>query len=199
MNVLTINTLLYMDLLALRKTEIAEIIGKMYSKIGILKNNIFKKATRNDLIAGYLGQTALKTTDVIESCLGGCLFIDEAYALANSKDNDSFAKKCIDTICEALSKYKDNLMVIIAGYEDENKQFTANTNKGLDSRFIWRFKIQEYTALDMYNILDNLKKVNDIRWFLDENVIDEKWFDKNKDLFKNYGRDIENHPSNVKI
>ena len=65
----------------------------MYSKIGILKNNIFKKATRNDLIAGYLGQTALKTTDVIESCLGGCLFIDEAYALANSKDNDSFCKR----------------------------------------------------------------------------------------------------------
>ena len=179
------------------KTEIAEVIGKMYSKIGILKNNIFKKATRNDLIAGYLGQTALKTTDVIESCLGGCLFIDEAYALANSRDNDSFAKECIDTLCEALSKHKDNLMVIIAGYEDEINNLLTNTNKGLDSRFIWRFKIEEYTALDMYNIF--LKKVHDIRWFLDDNVIDEKWFDKNKNLFKNYGRDIEKFLSNVKI
>ena len=60
-----------------------------------------------------------------------------------------FAKECIDTICESLSKYKDNLMVIIAGYEDEINNLLTNTNKGLDSRFIWRFKIQEYTALDI--------------------------------------------------
>jgi Holliday junction resolvasome RuvABC ATP-dependent DNA helicase subunit len=66
------------------KTEIAKIIGTMYSKIGILKNNVFKKVTRNDMVAGYLGQTAIKTKKVIDECLGGVLFIDEAYSLANN-------------------------------------------------------------------------------------------------------------------
>ena len=128
------------------KTEIAQIIGKMYSKIGILKNNIFKKVTRNDLVAGYLGQTALKTTDVIKSCLGGCLFIDEAYSLGNSNDLDSFSKECIDTLCENLSNHKNDLMVIIAGYEEDINNLLLNINKGLDSRFIWRFKIENYNG-----------------------------------------------------
>ena len=73
------------------KTEVAKIIGRMYSKIGILKKNIFKKVTRTDLVAGYLGQTAIKTSKVITDCIGGCLFIDEAYALA---DNDSYSSRC---------------------------------------------------------------------------------------------------------
>ena len=68
------------------KTEIAKLMGEMYSKLGVLKNNVFKKVTRSDLVAGYLGQTALKTQKVIESCLGGVLFIDEAYSLGDSSD-----------------------------------------------------------------------------------------------------------------
>ena len=107
------------------KTEIAEIIGKIYSKIGVFKKNIFKKVTRSDLVAGYLGQTALKTNDVINSCLGGCLFIDEAYSLA-SDDLDSYSKECIDTLCEGLSRHKNDLMVIIAGYENEINDLILN-------------------------------------------------------------------------
>jgi len=101
------------------KTEVAMILGKMYSKLGILKNQVFKKVCRNDLVAGYLGQTALKTKKVIDECLGGCLFIDEAYALANDYNGDSYSKECIDVLCEALSAHKEDLMVIIAGYKDE--------------------------------------------------------------------------------
>ena len=85
------------------KTEIAKIIGRIFSKLGILKKGTFRKVTRSDLIAGYLGQTALKTRDAIQSALGGVLFIDEAYALGNDEQRDSFAKECIDTLCEALS------------------------------------------------------------------------------------------------
>ena len=81
------------------KTEIAKIIGKMYSKVGILKKNVFKKVTRSDLVAGYLGQTAIKTKNVINECLGGCLFIDEAYSLASTNENDSYSKECIITDC----------------------------------------------------------------------------------------------------
>ena len=101
------------------KTEIAKMMGKIYSKIGILNKGTFKKVTRSDLIAGYLGQTAMKTRDVIKEALGGVLFIDEAYALGNTDKKDIFSKECIDTLCEGLSDNKENLMVIIAGYETE--------------------------------------------------------------------------------
>ena len=92
------------------KTEIAKIIGQIFAKIGVLNKGTFKKVTRSDLIAGFLGQTAIKTRDVIKECLGGVLFIDEAYALGSSDKRDSFSKECIDTLCEALSDNKDNLM-----------------------------------------------------------------------------------------
>jgi SpoVK/Ycf46/Vps4 family AAA+-type ATPase len=178
------------------KTEIAKIIGKMYSKIGILKKNIFRKVTRNDLVAGYLGQTALKTTDVINSCLGGCLFIDEAYSLANYNDLDSYSKECLDTICEALSNHKNDLMVIIAGYEDElNNTFFA-ANKGLESRFIWRFNIDTYNAKELLDIFK--KKVKDAKWNYDDSI-NTKWFETRMDSFKHFGRDIEMFFSNVKI
>jgi SpoVK/Ycf46/Vps4 family AAA+-type ATPase len=180
------------------KTEIAKIMGKIYSKIGVLSKGTFKKVTRSDLIAGYLGQTALKTRDVIKEAIGGVLFIDEAYALGNSEKRDSFSKECIDTLCEALSDNKENLMVIIAGYETELKDCFFNYNQGLDSRFTWRFKTDDYSAEDLYNIF--LKKVKDIGWEMDENSnINTDWFKKNKDYLKFYGRDIETILAKTKI
>ena len=172
------------------KTEIAKIVGIMYSKMGILKNNVFKKVTRNDLVAGYLGQTAIKTKKVIDECLGGVLFIDEAYALANNYQEDSYSKECIDTLCEALSDHKDDLMVIIAGYEDDLNNSFFKANKGMESRFIWRFNIDNYSSKELMNIFK--KMIHDTDWsFDDENDITEKWFEKNKRDFINYGRDME--------
>jgi len=180
------------------KTEIAKIMGKIYSKLGILNKGTFKKVTRSDLIAGYLGQTALKTKDVIKEAIGGVLFIDEAYSLGNSEKKDIFAKECIDTLCEALSDHKDNLMVIIAGYENELKECFFEYNQGLDSRFTWRFKTDDYDHNDLYKIF--LKKVNDIGWEIEENSgISSEWFKKNKDYFKFYGRDIETILAKTKI
>ena len=75
-----------------------------------------------------------------------------AYALGNPEKKDSFAKECIDTLCEALSDNKENLMVIVAGYEKELKDSFFSFNQGLDSRFTWRFKTDDYTAEDLYNI-----------------------------------------------
>lgn len=180
------------------KTEIAKIIGSIFSKMGVLNKGTFKKVTRADLIAGYLGQTALKTRDVVKECLGGVLFIDEAYALGNEEKRDSFSKECIDTLCEALSDHKDNLMVIIAGYETDLNSCFFNYNQGLNSRFTWRFKTDEYTAEDLYKIF--LKKINDGGWFISENSeIDVKWFEKHKKNFKFYGRDIETLFAKTKI
>lgn len=180
------------------KTEIAKIIGSIFSKMGILTKGTFKKVTRADLIAGYLGQTALKTRDVVKECLGGVLFIDEAYALGNEEKRDSFSKECIDTLCEALSDHKDNLMVIIAGYETDLNNCFFNYNQGLNSRFTWRFKTDEYTAEDLYNIF--LKKVKDGQWSISEDSkITVKWFEKNKAHFKFYGRDVETLFAKTKI
>ena len=182
------------------KTQIAKIIGNMYSKLGILSNNVFKKVTRNDLIAGYLGQTAIKTSKVIEECLGGVLFIDEAYSLANEDKEDMFSKECLDTLCEALSDHKDNLMVIIAGYENElnNRFFTANS--GLESRFIWKFKTETYSQKELMQIFFRL--VRSRGWTLADTVDDktwEKWFHEKKDKFHGLGRDMEALFTYVKI
>jgi ATP-dependent 26S proteasome regulatory subunit len=180
------------------KTEIAKMMGKIYSNIGVLNKGTFKKVTRSDLIAGYLGQTAMKTRDVIKEALGGVLFIDEAYALGNSDKKDSFSKECIDTLCEALSDNKENLMVIIAGYEKELKDCFFSCNQGLDSRFTWRFKTDNYSAEDLYKIF--VKKVNDIGWELhEESKISVEFFKKNYDYLKFFGRDIETVLAKTKI
>lgn len=170
------------------KTEIAKIIGTMYSKIGILKNNVFKKVTRNDMVAGYLGQTAIKTKGVIKECLGGVLFIDEAYALGNHYEDDIYSKECIDTLCESLSDHRNDLMVIIAGYEEELSKSFFQANRGMESRFIWRFKIGKYSAYEMLQIL--YKLVRESEWKIC-NDITELWIESKKTDFPNYGRDME--------
>ena len=180
------------------KTEIAKIIGRIFCNLGILKKGVFKKVTRSDLVAGYLGQTAMKTKDVIQECIGGVLFIDEAYSLGNVEKRDSFSKECIDTLCESLSDHKDDLMVIIAGYESELKDCFFSYNQGLDSRFTWRFKTENYKPDDLFQIF--LKKVKDAGWTIEENSkINAEWFEKNMVYFKFFGRDIETLFSKIKI
>ena len=177
------------------KTEVAKIMGSIYSKLGILKKNIFKKATRSDLVAGYLGQTAMKTQELIKSCLGGVLFIDEAYSLGSEEKQDSFAKEALDTLCEALSDHKKDLMVIIAGYEDELKACFFKFNRGLESRFTWRFKTENYNASEMKQIFE--KKVIENGWKI--NDVPSTWFEKNMSYFKYFGRDMEVLFSKTKI
>lgn len=180
------------------KTEIAMLMGKMYSKIGVLKNETFRAVNRSDLIAGYLGQTALKTSKVIEECLGGCLFIDEAYSLANSFDKDSFSKECIDTLCESLSRHKGELMVIIAGYKEDMENTFFRANKGLSSRFIWRFHIEKYSYEELLQIF--LMKISKNGWLVTiEQPTLKVWFQKHYPLFSNFGRDVELLFTYVKI
>jgi len=180
------------------KTEIAKIIANIFIKLNILKKGTFKKVTKSDLVAGFLGQTSIKTSDVINKCLGGCLFIDEAYSLGSNDKIDSFSKECIDTLCEALSNYKNELMVIVAGYEKELNECFFIHNQGLKSRFTWVFKIDDYKGGDLYNIF--LKKVVNIGWKIEENSkINEEWFSKKINYFKYFGRDIEVLLSKIKI
>ena len=178
------------------KTEVAQLIGAIFSRMGVLRKSKFRKVTRSDLIAGYLGQTAIKTADVIKECLGGVLFIDEAYALGNPDKRDSFSKECIDTLCEALSHHKSDLMVIVAGYEKDLDECFFSANPGLNSRFTWRYKIDDYTPAHLAKIYE--KKAHDCGWELHEPVR-LNWFEDNMGYFKCYGRDMETLLSRAKI
>jgi len=179
------------------KTELAKLIGKIFSNLGILKNKTFKKVTRSDLIAGYLGQTTLKTRNVINESLGGVLFIDEVYALGNKDKTDTFSKECIDTLCDALSDHKNELMVIIAGYENDIDQCFFSYNEGLKSRFIWKYSIEKYTSKELFNIFIN-KIVKD-KWTYCKKTINVEWFNSKEENFKYLGRDIEQLISKIKI
>jgi replication-associated recombination protein RarA len=181
------------------KTEVAKLLGTMYSKIGALQHTGFKKVTRADLIAGYLGQTAIKTQKVIESSLGGVLFLDEAYSLSDPGQSDMFSKECVDTLCEALSAHKDNLMVIIAGYEDALRNSFFSMNPGLSSRFLWRFTIDAYSPKELRQIF--IKKVENSHWTLENLDTDFplKWFEQRKDKFIQFGRDMESLFTYIKI
>jgi SpoVK/Ycf46/Vps4 family AAA+-type ATPase len=178
------------------KTEVAQLIGSIFSRMGVLRKSKFRKVTRSDLIAGYLGQTAIKTSDVIKECLGGVLFIDEAYALGSTDKRDSFSKECIDTLCEALSNHRSDLMVIVAGYEKDLNECFFSANPGLNSRFTWRFKIDDYTPAQLAKIYE--KKVHDCGWELHEPIRPD-WFEANMCYFKCYGRDMETLLSRAKI
>src|SRR5690606_14844464 len=104
---------------------------------------------RSGLVAGYAGQTAIKTKRVIEDALGGVLFIDEAYSLA--ADNDQYGREAIDTLMKAMDDYRDRLVVILAGYDEDMEQF-LDSNPGLRSRFPNIIRFPDYTAEEMLRI-----------------------------------------------
>ena len=119
------------------KTTVAEIIGNIYKGLGILsEEGSFKIAKREDFVAEYLGQSAIKTKKLLKSCIGGVLFIDEVYALGpGQKDKDSFSKEAIDTLNAFLSEHKNDFCCIVAGYEEEIKKCFFSVNPGLKRRF----------------------------------------------------------------
>ena len=170
------------------KTEVAKIIGKVYLAMGILKNETFVKASRSQLIAGYLGQTARATQRIIDSAQGGILFIDEVYSLGNPEQRDSFSKECIDTINENLTEKKTDFICIIAGYKKEIDTCFFAYNPGLERRFPVRFTIDPYNFTDLYLIFK--KKAETIGWELD-NTITAKFFEKHYEIFKFFGGDME--------
>lgn len=172
----------------LGKTEVSKIIGKVYLAMGVLKNDKFIKATRSDLIAGFLGQTAKQTQKIIDSAQGGILFIDEVYSLGNAEKRDSFAKECIDTINENLTDKKTDFICIVAGYKKEIDTCFFGFNQGLERRFPIRFTIEPYKANELFLIFK--KKVTDIGWTLDDSVKLD-FFEKNIEHFKYYGGDME--------
>lgn len=132
------------------KTTVARILGDLLYQKSIISENKFIEVSRSDLVAGYLGQTAIKTRDVLKSALGGVLFIDEAYSLSKGGEND-FGKEAIDEILKFMEDYRDNIVIIFAGYTKEMEEF-LQTNSGLRSRIPNKFIFEDYTNEEIVEI-----------------------------------------------
>lgn len=131
------------------KTTVARILARIYKELGVLSQGQLVEVDRSTLVAGYVGQTALKTQEKIQEAMGGILFVDEAYTLA--KDGNDFGQEAIDTILKAMEDKRDEFVVIVAGYPDLMHDF-VNSNPGLKSRFNKYFYFEDYTADELYEI-----------------------------------------------
>jgi stage V sporulation protein K len=131
------------------KTTIARLISKAFKNLGLLKKGHLVETDRSQLVAGYVGQTAIKTKEILDRALDGVLFIDEAYSL-NSKDD--YGKESVDTILKYMEDNRDRLIVVVAGYENEMADF-INSNPGLKSRFNKYFHFPNYSGSELLDIL----------------------------------------------
>ena len=132
------------------KTTIARLIAQIYNALGITQTTNFVEVDRADLVAGYVGQTAIKTKEAINKARGGVLFIDEAYTLTNKGDND-FGQEAIDTLLKIMEDSREDIVVIAAGYENLMEKF-INSNPGLKSRFKTFIKFDDYVPDELYKI-----------------------------------------------
>jgi stage V sporulation protein K len=133
------------------KTTFARIIGQALKELGVLKSGQLIETDRSGLVATHIGQTAQKVNEMVSEALGGVLFIDEAYALVSKTEGD-FGKEAIDTLVKAIEDHRENLLVILAGY-DKDMDLFLQTNAGLTSRFPNVFQFADYTAEELYQIL----------------------------------------------
>lgn len=132
------------------KTSVARILGQIYYKMGALSKPNVVEVGRSDLIAGFVGQTAIKTQEVIDRAKGGILFIDEAYSLVHSKTDD-YGFEAVETLLKGIEDNRNNLLVIMAGYENEMEEFLS-TNPGFKSRFNRRIYFEDYSVDEMMEI-----------------------------------------------
>ena len=134
------------------KTTIARFLSKIFHSLGILSRGQLVEVDRGDLVAGYVGQTAIKTKDCINKAMGGVLFIDEAYALTNRGEND-YGAEAVDTLLKAMEDHRDDLIVIVAGYIEPMEKF-LHSNPGLESRFNRFIDFPDYTLDELMGIFD---------------------------------------------
>ena len=132
------------------KTTIARLMARIYHSLGILSKGQLVEVDRSGLVAGYVGQTALKTGKAVEKALGGVLFVDEAYALNGRSDND-FGQEAIDTLLKAMEDHRKDLVVIVAGYDGLMDTF-IHSNPGLESRFNRFLHFEDYTPEQLLEI-----------------------------------------------
>jgi hypothetical protein len=190
------------------KTMLGQILSKIYHKMEIIDgcnpNNMkFKIYKRTDFIGQYLGHTAIKTQKAIDECMGGVMFIDEAYSLGspqNSEKSDIYSKECLDTLMQNLSERAGKFVVIIAGYGDELDKNFFGTNSGLRRRFTFKYSIDKYDHNELMRIFD--KKVINSNWKFNDDLDDKtksEFIKKHYKEFTHYAGDMETLLFHVKV
>ena len=176
------------------KTTIARKLATVYQSLEILDKGHLVEADRAGLVAGYMGQTATKVTEVVESALDGVLFIDEAYTLVNGKEGD-YGQEAVDTLLKLMEDYRDRLVVIVAGYPDRMKDF-IDSNPGLKSRFSKYIYFEDYSESELLEIFLDYCKCQD--YSIDEGirpVLLDKIRELKQEKGDNFGnaRDVRNY------
>jgi SpoVK/Ycf46/Vps4 family AAA+-type ATPase len=141
------------------KTTVARLFAEICRALGVLKRGHLVEVDRAGLVGGYVGQTALKTKQVIESAIDGVLFIDEAYSLTRSKSENDYGMECIATLLKAMEDHRDALIVIAAGYTDPMRAF-LESNPGLRSRFTKEVWFPDYTGNELLRIFNYIVDIN---------------------------------------
>ena len=175
------------------KTTVARLVSEIYHKLGVLSKGHLVEVDRADLVAGYVGQTALKVQEVVQSALGGVLFIDEAYTLTSKEGND-FGDEAIATLLKAMEDNRDDLLVIVAGYPDLMNEF-LQSNPGLRSRFNKFINFEDYSPDELIEMLDMRCRKNAFVLSEESQVYARAFFEKRCKTkgadFAN-GRDVRN-------
>ncbi len=145
------------------KTTVARLLAKIYRAVGVLSKGQLVEVDRSGLVAGFVGQTALKTGEVIQKALGGVLFIDEAYALANQNSPNDFGREAIEVLLKGMEDHRKDLIVIVAGYTELMGRFISS-NPGLESRFNKYFYFEDYNAGQLMSIFQSMCERKAIPW-----------------------------------
>lgn len=171
------------------KTQLTHIIAKIYKALGFLKTDKVISVKRDDLVAGYVGQTSIKTKKKLEEALGGVLLIDEAYAFGQGDGKDSFSKEAIDLLTSYLSEHGNEFICIIAGYKEALEKRFFSLNEGLKRRFNINYEIEGYKSTECMEIFKKIIKDNE--WNYNGDVIKtDKFFSEHKDDFPHFGGDM---------
>lgn len=173
------------------KSHLGRIIAKIFARLQIIPSDRVLMAKRSDFIGEHLGSTAIKTQQLIDKALGGCLFIDEAYSLADKEHRDSFSKEALDCLNQNLTEKAGQFLCIIAGYETEIEQCFFGMNPGLKRRFPVHFKIERYSAADLTEMF--LRQLEGAGWRVDPVAQAElvRLFTQKYDYFLYAGGDIQ--------
>ena len=171
------------------KTTVARMVADILHVLGVIPTNKLVEVDRSGLVAAYAGQTALKTKKVIESAIGGVLFIDEAYAICRN-DNDEYGYEALDTLTKCLEDHREDLVVIVAGYKEEMQDF-LNSNPGLSSRFKTIISFDDYSNEELLDIFLSLLKDNDYHLDKEAKKVVKEMF-KNIDNLDGNGRSVRN-------